>query len=293
MKKYFLPLLFTAIALGILFPEGRHFKPLLPFLLSTLLFFNFYHMKFEVHHFFQRGTLIYFLLILVLFPWLIFNLTHSFSGIFRIGIFLSAISPAAISGPVIVGLIKGSREISVANVIIFNLLAPFSYTTLMKLYFGTGDLNIPFGPLISKLLLMIFLPFILALLLKRSPRLKRPIQRISAYTNVFFLLMIYTAISSSSLQLRQVPSKELFWLIVVIFLITGSFYLAGFLFGGTLDGKKALAVNMGQKNCSLCIWLALANFGPLAAVPPTIYIITHHILNSSLIFYFNRVHSKT
>ncbi len=293
MKKYFLPLLFTAIALGILFPAGRHFKPIIPFLLSTLLFFNFYHMKFEVHHFFQRGTLIYFLLVLLLFPWLISTATRTLPEPFRIGIFLSGISPAAISGPVIVGFIKGSREISVANAIIFNLLAPFSYIVLMKLYFHTGDLNIPLWPLMSKLILMVFLPFVLSLTLKRSRRLDRPIQRISAYTGVFFLLMIYTAISSSSLPLRQVPGKDLLLLVGMIFLIAGSFYLSGFLFGGTLDAKKALAVNMGQKNCSLCIWLALANFGPLTAIPPTIYIITHHLLNSSLIFYFSRERNKT
>lgn len=293
MKKYFLPLLFATIALGIIFPAGRHFKPILPFLLSTLLFFNFYHMKLEVRHFIQRGTLIYFLLVLLLLPWLVFNATQTLSEAFRIGIFLSAISPAAISGPIIVGMIKGSREIAVANVVIFNLLAPFSYTILMKLYFQAGELNIPIWPLMSKLLMMVFLPFILSLALKQSQRLSGPIQRISAYANVFFLLMIYTAISSSALSLRQVPGKELFWLVGTIFLIAGSFYLSGFLFGGTLGARKALAVNMGQKNCSLCIWLALANFGPLAAIPPTIYIIMHHLLNSSLIFYFNRKRSKT
>ena len=288
MKKYFLPLLFAAIALGILFPAGRHVKPLIPYMLATLMFFNFYHMKFEVQHFFQRGMVIYFLLVLVVVPWVVFTATQTLPEPFRIGIFLSAISPAAISSPVIVGLIQGSREIAVANVVIFNLLAPFSYTVLMKLYFQTDDLNIPILPLMSKLLMLVFLPFILSFLAKRSKRLRNPIQRISAYANAILLLMIYTAISSSSLSLRQIPGKDLVLLMGTIFLLSGSFYLSGFLLGGMLDAKKALAPNMGHKNCSLCIWLALANFGPLAAIPPTVYLMTQHLFNSSLIFYFNR-----
>ena len=293
MKKYFLPLLFATIALGIIFPAGRHFKPTIPYLLAILMFFNFYHMKFEVQHFFQRGMLIYFLLVLLLAPWLVFMATKTFPELFRIGIFLSAISPAAISSPVIVGLINGSREIAVANVVIFNLLAPFSYTVLMKLYFHTADLNIPFWPLISKLLMLVFLPFIFSSLAKRSKRLRGPIQRMSVYANLILLLMIYTAISSSSLSLRQVPGQELVLLMGTIFLLSGSFYLSGLLLGGKLDAKKALAPNMGHKNCSLCIWLALANFDPLAAIPPTVYLITQHLFNSSLIFYFNRKRSRT
>jgi predicted Na+-dependent transporter len=143
-------------------------------------------------------------------------------------------------------------------------------------------------PLISKLLLLVFLPFILSSLAKRSKGLHAPIRRFSAYTNLILLLMIYTAISSSSLSLRQVPGKDLALLMGMIFLLSGSFYLSGLLLGGKLDAKKALAPNMGHKNCSLCIWLALANFGPLAAIPPTVYLMTQHLFNSSLIFYFNR-----
>ncbi|PID58324.1 hypothetical protein CSB45_04455 [candidate division KSB3 bacterium] len=292
MKKYFLLLLFAAIMLGIIFPLGRHVKPSIPYLLATLMFFNFYHMKFAAQHFFQRGVPIYCLLVLFVFPWLIFTATKTFPAPFRIGMFLSAISPAAISGPVIVGLIRGSREIAVTNVVIFNLLAPFSYPILMKSYFQTNDLTIPFWPLISKLLMLVFLPFILSCLAKRSQGLNGLIQGFSGSSHAILLLIIYIAISSSSVSLRHIPARDLALLTITIVLLAGSFYLSGYLSGRGLDMKKALGSTLGHKNCSLCIWLALANFDPLAAIPPTVYMITQHLFNTLLICYFNRERSR-
>ena len=288
MKKFFLPLLFTAIILGILSPFGQHLKPILPVLLSTLLFFNFYCMTFEKHHFFQRETLLYFLIVLVIGPYLIFPITTSFSEPFRLGILLTVITPSAISGTIVVGIIGGDRGLSVANILIYNLLSPFSYSFLMKLYFQTGDLQIPIGKIITKLFLLVFIPFVLSLLFKRIHQLTHPLHVVASYANFLFLLIVFTAISSSFQQLRTIPGRELFGVIVFIFFVAGGYYLLGFISGRNLVSKKALAVTIGQRNLSLCIWLALSNFGSLAAIPPTVYIIIQHIFNSLLILIFSR-----
>jgi predicted Na+-dependent transporter len=75
---------------------------------------------------------------------------------------------------------------------------------------------------------------------------------------------------------------------IVIVLIAAGLYTLGWVLGKSLESKKTLAITMGHKNISLCIWLALSNFDPLAAIPPTAYIITQHIFNSLLIFIFSR-----
>ncbi len=288
MKKSFLPLLFTTIALGILLPIGEHLKLLLPGFLSTLLFFNFYQMTFERDHFFQPETWRYALGALLIAPCLVFFTTGFLPTSFRHGLFLATISPAAISGTVVVGIIGGSRELSVANIVIYNLLSPFSYTFLMGLFFHADDLYVPIRPIVTKLVLMVFVPFILSLVLKRIKRAAPLLQTLSSYTNILFLLMIFTAVSSSSLHLRTVPGNELLVLAGLVFMIAGGFYLFGFLMGTRPASGKALIVNLGQKNHSLCIWLALSNFGPLAAVPPTIYIIVQHIYNSLLMYIVSR-----
>jgi predicted Na+-dependent transporter len=46
---------------------------------------------------------------------------------------------------------------------------------------------------------------------------------------------------------------------------------------------------MGQKNTGLCILVTMTNFSPIAAIPATIYIIVHHLINSLLIFIYNKV----
>lgn len=280
--------MFATIILAILFPVGQHLKPFLPILLAVLLFFNFYSINFERKHFFQREILIYFLVVLVIFPGLVFIATKHISPHFRIGIFLTTITPAAISGSIVVRLLEGNMGISVANILLYNLLSPLSYSILTKLYFNKSELTIPAEQIIVKLLLLLFIPFLLAAFVKKIPQLTHPLRTISAYINFLFLLILFTAISSSSAQLRIIPGTELMLLIAYVFVIAVMLYASGFVFGKDAASKSALAVNMGQKNISLCIWLALANFGPLTTIPPTLYIIIHHLLNSLLILLSSR-----
>lgn len=288
MKRYFLPLLLATVVLAILFPIGEHLKPILPFLLATLLFFNFYSINFERENFYQWEILFYLLLVLLIMPGIVFVATRSFSFPFRVGIFLITITPAAISSPIVIRVLGGNMELAVANTVLYNLLAPLSYTVLTKVYFQQSGLHVPVKNILIKLCLLVGIPFVLALVIKRIPRLAPPLRKISAYINILFLLMVFTAISSSAGRIRAVPKSELLFVFLATLLIALSFYSGGLLLGRSQASKKALTVNMGQKNASLCIWLALSNFDPLTAIPAAVYIIIHHFLNSLLIFIFSR-----
>ncbi|GAK57444.1 sodium Bile acid symporter family protein [Candidatus Vecturithrix granuli] len=288
MKRFFLPILFTIILLGILFPGGEALKPILPILLGTLLFFNFYNIDIRGKHFFRQEIVIYFVIVLGILPALVVMTTKFLPSPFQLGIFLTTISPAAVSGSIVVGMIGGSLELSIANTVIFNLLSPLSYTILTKLYFDTTELNVSSAQIIVNLVLMIGIPFGASLICKRLSSLSRPLRILSSYINILFVLIVFMAISSSSKQLRTIPIRELGSVIGMTVLIVAIFYTLGLLLGKDDRTKRALAVNMGQKNNSLCIWLALSSFGPLAAIPATVYIIIQHIFNSLLIFLFTR-----
>ena len=288
MNKLFLPILFTAIALGILFPGGEALKPILPVLLGILLFFNFYTIDIRWAHFLRKEIGLYCLVVLGILPALVAMTTKFLPVPFQLGVFLTTISPAAVSGSIVVGIIGGSLELSIANTVIFNLLSPFSYTILTNLYFDARDLQVSSGETILNLILLIGIPFGFSMFCKKIASLSRPLHKLSAYTRILFIFIVFMAISASSRQLRHIPVQELASLIGVIFLIVGTFYASGLLLGKDDRTKRALAVNMGQKNNSLCIWLALSNFGPLAAIPATVYIIVQHIFNSLLIFLFAR-----
>ena len=288
MNTYFLPLLFTAIALGILFPGGEALKPILPVLLGMLLFFNFYTIDIRWAHFLRKEILFYALIVLGILPALVVTTTKFLPAPFQLGIFLTTISPSAVSGSIVVGIIGGSLELSIANTVIFNLLSPFSYTLLTNVYFDTRDLQVSSGQTLLNLILLIGIPFVLSMFCKRAASLNRPLHKLAGYTRMLFIFIVFMAISASSRQLRHIPLQELASVIGVIFLIVAIFYASGLLLGKDERTKRALAVNMGQKNNSLCIWLALTNFGPLAAIPATVYIIMQHIFNSLLIFLFTR-----
>ena len=288
MKKFFLPLLFTGIILGILFPGGQALKPVLPILLGILLFFNFYTIDIRWAHFLRKEILIYLLIVLGIMPALVVMTTTFLPQEFRLGIFLAAISPAAVSGSIVVGIIGGSLELSIANTVIFNLLSPFSYTLLTNLYFDTSDLQVSSEQIILKLILLIGLPFGASMGCKQIAFLTKPLHKLAAYTRFLFIFIVFMAVSASSQELRHIPFQDLAGVVVVTFLVAALFYASGLLLGKDDLAKRALAVNIGQKNNSLCIWLALSNFGPLTAIPATVYIIVQHILNSVLIFHFAR-----
>lgn len=288
MKNFFLPLLFTAIALGLLFPGGQALKPALPVLLGTLLFFNFYTIDIQWAHFLRKELLIYLLIVLGILPALVVTTTSFLPPEFRLGVFLVAITPAAISGPLVVGIIGGSPELSIANTVLFALLSPLSYTFLTGLYFDAADLRVSSQQIIMKLMLLIGLPFGLSLACKKIRSLTSPLHRLAAYSRLFFVLIVFTAISASSQELRGIPLQELAGLILVMLGIAVILYASGFLLGKDAQTKRALAVSMGLKNASLCIWLALSNFSPLTAIPATVYIIIQHSMNSLLIFHFSR-----
>ncbi|MDY0095170.1 MAG: bile acid:sodium symporter [Candidatus Vecturithrix sp.] len=288
MNKLFLPILFTAITLGILFPGGEALKPILPVLLGILLFFNFYTIDIRWAHFLRKEIALYALIVLGILPALVVTTTQFLPVPFQVGIFLTTISPAAVSGSIVVGIIGGSLELSIANTVIFNLLSPFSYAILTNAYFNARDLQVSSGEIILDLILLIGIPFGLSMLCKKIAILSRPLHKLSTYTRWLFIFIVFMAISASSRQLRHIHFQELASVIGVIFLIVAIFYASGLLLGKDDRTKRALAVNMGQKNNSLCIWLALSNFGPLAAIPATVYIIMQHIFNSLLIFRFAR-----
>ena len=293
MKKFFLPLLFSAIILGILVPEGQYLKPILPWLLSTLLFFNFYTIDFKIRHCLKREVIFYLICVLGLAPALIFVTTRQVSYPFRLGIFLAAISPAAISSSIVVRMLKGSIELSIANIVLSNLLSPFSYSLLLRLYFTNNILNIAFKPIIVKLMLFVFVPFLCSLVLKKMTSFTPYLQRFSAYMNLLFMVIVFIAISSSSKNLRTVSGGELVVVILFSLIVAMIFYSIGFLLGTSPTSKKALSINMGHKNQSLCIWLALSNFDPLTAIPATVYLIIHHFINLLLLFLFSRKKSES
>lgn len=275
--------IFLAIILGLIFPVGTNYKFIIPYLLAIIMFFSFLKIEYKFKHFFRK-ELFYFLLIgLLLIPLIVFFLTKNLESNLRLGLFLVSITPTAIGAPIICEFIKGNREFIISNVVFYNILSPFSYTLLLSLFFRTSEIIIPTRQIFVKLLIMVFVPFLIAFIVRRFGNIKLNLLKISKYlSSISFVLVVGLAISSASLYLRELDSFEILKIFLIVFSLAIVSFSIGYLFSRDKKIKKTLALVFGHKNSALTTWVALSNFSTPVVIPMMFYIISHHIINGLL-----------
>ncbi|HOV14702.1 MAG TPA: bile acid:sodium symporter, partial [Spirochaetota bacterium] len=144
MRKYFILFLLSSIVLGIVFPFGEKIKFILPYLLSTLLFFNFLDIDFKLKDVFKIELIYSFVAGTLIFPLLLFFFTLNLDTNFRIGLFLIAITPTAIGSSIIVKLIGGRVDLSIVITVINNFLSIVSYPIMLKIFFNNKTTKVDF-----------------------------------------------------------------------------------------------------------------------------------------------------
>jgi BASS family bile acid:Na+ symporter len=287
MRVLFLILLALSVALGLGVPSGGHLKFLLPWLLGTMLFFNFLEIRIRFQDLFKRELIYYPLMVLVLLPALIYLLSFPLDKELRMGLFMIAIAPTAIGASVITALTGGNILLTVSNTVISNLLSIVYYPLLIRLYFHSSELTIPVLPMMIHLALVIVIPFALSFafreLRKRIRGLDPFLTRAGRIAPFLLPLLVYIAASSSSKELRLLAPQVLITAGLFTLGVAVLYFAAGFLTGRNLPDRLSLAGSFGQKNTGLCILLAVNNFSPLTAVPATLYILFHHLIYMVLI----------
>ena len=198
---------------------------------------------------------------------------------------LIAIAPTAIGSSIIVRLVGGRVDISVFITIISNFLSIFYYPILLKLYFGNNGITISLLNIFTTLLLVIIVPFLFSLIIKQFSLIVYKLKVISNYVYTLFVVIVYIAISSARGGFKQKSFIELVTIFAITTLIAGVYYLSGFFLSKNLETKRVLC-QLWVKNTGLCIWIAISNFSPITAIPATIYVVVHHLINSLLLIKF-------
>jgi BASS family bile acid:Na+ symporter len=284
MKRLISYGIYLAIVLGLVFPLDSQYKILIPILLAIILFFSFLKLEYKFSHFFRKELLYYFLIGLIIIPTVVFLFTKNLPTDLRMGLFLVSITPTAIGAPIIVDLIKGNRELIVSNVVLYNILSPLTYSLLLHLFFNESQLIIPTKLIFFKLATMIFIPFILALIVRKFSKLERKLTAASQYISpISFILVIGIAVSSASLYLRELELINLLKISIFVLLLALFSFFIGSVLSKKLKIRKTLSVTFGHKNSTLTTWVALSNFAPPVVIPMILYIIFHHIINGVLI----------
>jgi len=223
-------------------------------------------------------------------PLLIFYCTQFLSMDYRIGLFLIIITPPALGSPIIVRLAKGDLSFAVSNVVLFNILSPVVYAILPKFFFGGLSNMVSPISIFLDVALYIFIPLVLALLLKRMKNVRNfVLNQIDPFKGIIQLFMIAVVIASSRKKIDEVPIEEALIIFSMTLIISFLMYLIAYL---VCRKDKVMQmtcpISTGHKNTLLSIVTCLSNFSPIVAIPSIFYIVSHHVWNGIIIFLSKR-----
>lgn len=286
MKHYHRSILIlAAVILGLLIPSAQALKGIIPYFLGLLLFFNFLKLEISFKDILTYRLLYFLVFVLGIYPFL-FMWLNPFKDIWlQTGCFLILITPTAFASPVMANLIQADGKLIINALVFSNLLAPFYYPVLLSLYFEQS-VTIPYSQIIIKLAALVLLPLLLSRLVRKNQKLYKNLAKYSSFSFFIFLFLIFLAIAAASSHLLEMPSSKILYIFLIVFSIALLLFVTPYLFLEKLKIKKALSLHFGNKNTTLAIWLVLTYFDERAAIPIALYIVSHHIVNSSLLIIF-------
>ncbi len=284
-------LLLLAMLVGVFVPQAHALAFLIQHLLMIMLFFAFLDLDLKPRPS-QKGVF-WILLANVGIAFAVYGVLAPFDLQLALAAFLTAISPTAISSPVIVGFIKGDIEYIIASVILTNITVALILPIALPNLTGT-TMQISVLDVLQSVVIVMFIPLVLTQLVKKLPADSQSFLRKGKALSLplwLFTLFIVSAKASDFLWNENTASLGTLLDIALVSLV-----IAVLNFGiGVLLGRphrwRESGQALGQKNLSFTIWIALTFVNPLVAMGPIFYIIYHHIYNSWLIYDFEKKRS--
>jgi len=279
-----LSLLFTML-FGAFVPQASMFSYLIQYLLMVMLFFAFLDIEFKF-----RKSVLWVLLANVAVAFFVYGVLVPFNLMLALAAFMTAIAPTAIAAPVIISFIQREVEYVVASVVLTNIASAFVVPVALPFLIDT-QIKISVWEVLQPVLVVMFVPLILALLVKSLPPNARSfIRKGKVFSFPVWLVNLFIISAKASDFLRNDNTDSLSTLGIIAFvslIICIVNFGVGALLGG-LSHRQEASQALGQKNLSFVIWIALTFINPLVALGPMFYIIYHHIVNSWLIYRFER-----
>jgi predicted Na+-dependent transporter len=193
----------------------------------------------------------------------------------RLGYLICAAIPAGVTSIIWTSLTKGNVAVSLVTVTLDTLIVPILMPLYLRFIVGQ-NLQLDYAHMVVQLVCMITLPSLLGILLHdwtdgRVVNFAKGIGGLSSKLGFFMVIVINASIVAPAIEWNVALMKTLF---VTLFMVMFSYFL-GYL--GTLclkDRSYAMTTtmiyNVGLRNLSFGLVLALSYFPPAAAIPVTL-----------------------
>jgi BASS family bile acid:Na+ symporter len=210
--------------------------------------------------------------IMPILAWLVSN-AFSFSDDFSLGLILTGSAPGAMASNVLSFLAGADVAYSVSLTTASTFLAPV-LTPLLTLFLANTILDIPFWELMRSVSMMVLLPLILGIILRKILG-----EKIEPYTKIFpvisslFIAFICALVIALN---RDYILNITIWIFIAALVLNLSGLSLGYL-TGKISGfdrlkKRALSIEIGMQNAGLGSVLALKHFNEQTALPAIVFV---------------------
>lgn len=189
-----------------------------------------------------------------------------------LGLIIVACAPGAMASNVVVYLAGGALAYSITLTTLATLVSPLLTPTLIE-WIGGALLPIPFWPMMQTIVLIVVLPIMLGLVVKRLLGNRTQVMLVIAPAIAVLSIVIICSYAVAANQERIADMGMQLFLIVAMVNVVG--YLAGWhlarLYGFEKKLQIALSIEIGMQNAGLGVALALKHFSAATALPGAIF----------------------
>lgn len=201
---------------------------------------------------------------LLISPILMYQLFSFWDAQFAIAVLLLSAMPAGNSAPFLTDVMGGNTSLAMSITMLTSLIAPFTIPLLFHFLVGQEVAMDPWS-LFYDAASMIFIPLISSIILKPLvPGLIKRIMPSFSAINIFLLFLIVVASFGSQRSTLLANPLDLFWDLLLMYLVFIIIHIMGFLISWKQDKKDrvAIIIERSYMNNGLAIVLAAAAFPP-------------------------------
>jgi BASS family bile acid:Na+ symporter len=276
--------LFSAIALGILLPQGHSYAYLIRYFIMLILFCSLLDLKIDV-----RSALNPRLATVIAMMMAIGGLTawvgNWFNADLALVAFIIAMAPTAAAAPVMTRFLQGRVDYVMSSVVVTNSFSALALPLVLPILSPGDRAGINLVALLNTLT-VVLLPLAVAQLLQRfTPRLVNALSGFKGAGFYVWMAAIYLATAKAT-HFIEAESDSPWSLIVEIAAVALGLCILNFGLGRWLGGHdwgQEMGQSLGQKNTLFSIWVCLTFLTPAIALGPMFYIVFQNLYNSYLL----------
>ncbi len=267
----------VALLAGLFIPAMNYLVLLNTFLLQIIFFLS--CLKIDIKQLKKsvkdwRFLLLANLMMLLGFPILVWVFAQSFGDV-GLALFLLAAMPAGMTAPLLVDVVGGNQSSALTLTVTTSLFAPFTIPLLVKLFYG-ASVNVDALSMFRQLALVIFVPFIIALLVRHFiPRVQK-IGHASKPLSIFLLgLLIAGAVAQHSAEILSFAKDwwQLFVFIGGMYVFFMILHVLGYFafWWKSHEDKNTASITLTYMNFTLAIYLAAHFFPKPEVILPLVF----------------------